>query len=104
MWQLAIIVAANMVWPAFKDGPRAFYVISALLIVYLCVLLAWKSKLWPVFLYGALMALMTAGCGAFFEADGSRFVCDSGTGAPVSLISGLGALLLIGYMLARGKK
>jgi hypothetical protein len=106
MWHLAVIVTAGMAWQLFSNGPLAFYISSALLIVYLCALLAWKSPLWPIFLYGGLMSLMTAGCGAMFatRADGAKFLCDAGSGAPVSLISGLGAIFLIGFMLARSKK
>jgi hypothetical protein len=103
MWHLAILVFAAFGWQLFPDGPLANYVITGLLVAYLCSRLAWGSPLWPAYGYGALMALLTAGCGGLYasKADGYHFLCDAGTSLPVSLISGVLAILAAVFMMTR---
>ena len=106
MWHLAVVAAATFLWQAFPDGPLAFYIINALFVAFLCVRAALKEPMWwQVYAYGAVMALLTAGCGGLFiaKADGAAFLCDKGTGLPVSLISGIGFLVLIVVLLKRKK-
>jgi hypothetical protein len=93
MWRLAAFAVYAFAWQLFSNGPLAFYVIAGVTTAWLCIELAIKSerKLWPVFGLGAAMAFLTSGCGALFVAntDGFRFMCDQGSGLPVSIISGL---------------
>lgn len=102
MWLLLAFVVASTAWQLFPDGPLAFYITQGLLITMLCIQLARKSPLWPVYLYGALMAFMTSACGGMYagHADGYHFLCDKGTGIPLSSIS-LGFALLIALCLWR---
>jgi len=106
MWHVALMVFAMTGWQFFSDGPLANYIISALLVAYLCARAAWRSPMWPAYGYGVAMALMTAGCGGMYatQADGYSFLCDKGTGLPISLISGLGAIALVVWVLIREKK
>lgn len=107
MWLLLFFVVANFGWQLFHDGPLANYIITGLVLAALCGRLALRSKKHAiVYLYGGAMGLMTSGCGGMFsmKADGYRFLCDKGTGLPVSMITGLGALAVAMHLLARGKK
>lgn len=103
MWHLALMVFVAFGWQLFPDGPLANYVITGLLVAYLCARLAWGSALWPAYAYGAVMGLLTAGCGGLYaaHADGYHFLCDKGTSLPVSLISGTLAILVAIYMMVR---
>lgn len=105
MWLLFAFVFSNFGWQLFDNGPLANYVITGLLVFLLSVLNARKSELWVVYLYGGVMGLCTSACGGMFilKMDGYAFLCDKGTGIPVSLISGLGAVGVAGYLLARKK-
>lgn len=106
MWWLAAFVFTNMGWQLFPDKPLAFYIINSLLVLALCIKQAAGSKIAVVFIYGAIMAAMTAGCGGMYAAqmDGYHFLCDKGTALPISLFSGLGAIGVIVYLLQRKKK
>lgn len=105
MWHLLLFVVWAFGWQAFDDGPLANYIITGLLVAYLCVAHGWGSKLWPAYAYGAAVGLMTAGCGGLYAAqmDGYSFICDKGTSLPISIITGAGAILTAAYI-ARKRK
>lgn len=102
MWLLLAFVLASTAWQLFPNGPLAFYITQGLLITMLCIQLARKSKLAVVYLYGAFMAFMTSACGGMYAgyADGYHFLCDKGSGIPISSIS-LGSAILIALYLWR---
>jgi hypothetical protein len=83
---LAELVAVYTVWQAFPDGPLAFYVTVGVWVVWRMVVTAREHDRdwWPVCLFGALLGLMQAGCGLAYVADGRSFVCDGGTGLPIT--------------------
>jgi len=87
-------------WQAFSDGPLAFYVMAGLLIA----LLLWvigkekRGNWWPVCLFGMSLGGMQAGCGLLYAGDGKSFICDSGTGLPLSLVTMGAASLLAGWL------
>jgi len=59
-------------------------------------------KWWPACAFGSVLGLMQAGCGAAFIGDGDSFLCDKGTGLPISsLVLAAAAGLVFHY--ARGK-
>jgi hypothetical protein len=103
MWHLVVMVFAAFGWQLFPDGPLANYIITGLVVAYLCVWLAWRSPVWPAFAYGGVIGLLTAGCGGLYaaQADGYHFLCDKGTSLPVSLISGVLAILAAVFMMTR---
>jgi len=100
---LAVFVVWGFGWQLFDDGPLANYVITGMIVAFLCLDKARSSALWVVYLYGAIMGLMTSGCGAMYAAqmDGYHFLCDKGTSLPISLITGMGALAAAGYLIVR---
>lgn len=109
MKTFAAIVLTYVGWQLFPDGPLAFYTLCGLLVALLCLQLALKpvGRMWAVYAYGVAMGLGTSACGALYaaQADGYHFVCDRGTGLPVSLVSGGLALAVVVYLLkGRGKK
>lgn len=83
---LAELVAVYTVWQAFPNGPLAFYVTVGLWVAWRMVLLAReKGKEWrPVCLFGAVLGLSQAGCGLMYVGDGRSFICDKGTGLPIT--------------------
>lgn len=88
-WLLVVITATYTVWQIFSDGPQAFYVSCGVLVA---VLLLEIGRLrggdwWPVCWYGAALGATQAACGSLFAGDGSTFICDSGTGVPISLMT-----------------
>ena len=100
---LAVLTATYAGWQLFEDGPLAFYVSVGLLIAVL-LRMVWtaRGKEWrPVCLFGISLGLMQAGCGAAFSGNGRSFVCDSGTGLPISAIVFAGAFGLAVYYAAR---
>lgn len=83
---LAEIVALYTVWQAFPDGPLAFYVTVGVWVAWRMFLLGRerRGQWWPVCIFGIAMGLMQAGCGLLYVADGRSFVCDKGTGLPIT--------------------
>ncbi len=77
--------------------------LNGLLVTALCIEQARKSNDWPAYLYGAAMGLTTSIGGLMYAAkmDGFRFLLDAGTGLPLSMVSGLGAIGVVTYLLAR---
>lgn len=104
MWHLLLLVAASWGWQLFPDGPLANYIMTGLLVAYLCGRLAWNSPLWPAYGYGGLVGLLTAGCGGLYaaEADSYHVLCDKGTGLPISIITA-GLALASAALLIRSK-
>lgn len=95
-----------MGWQLFEDGPLAYYIEAALLIAALSIRLAFNEpELALAYACGAVLALLTAGCGALFSigASGKEFLCDKGTGLPVSMVSGAIILVVAALMLRKGR-
>lgn len=85
---LCELLALYYGWTAFNDGPLAFYVSAGLWVAWRCWLTYLEGgREWlPVAAYGAGLGLMQAGCGLTYAADGRSFICDSGTGLPISAL------------------
>jgi hypothetical protein len=101
---LCELLALYYGWTAFQDGPLAFYVSVGLWVAWRCWLLYLEhGRGWlPVCVYGAGLGLMQASCGLMFAADGRSFVCDSGTGLPISaLVLAGGASVAAHYLRVR---
>jgi hypothetical protein len=83
---MAELLAVYCGWQFFDDGPLAFYVMMGLWVAWRMFLLNRErgSEWAPACLFGAWLGLMQAGCGAAYVADGRSFLCDKGTGLPVS--------------------
>lgn len=83
---LAELTALYTLWQAFPDGPLAFHAMLGLWVTWRCLLLGWqrRGQWWPVCLYGAFLGLMQSGCALMYVGDGRSFVCDSGTGLPIT--------------------
>ncbi len=75
-------------WQFFADGPLALYVLMGLFVAVVMIHIGmWKrGDWWPVCLFGAWLGLMQAGCGAMYVGDGRSFVCDKGTGLPITAL------------------
>ncbi len=104
---LFAFAAVFLGWQLFEDGPLAYYIAAALLIAGLCVKLAIKEpELALAYACGTVLALLTAGCGALFSlgASGKEFLCDKGTGLPVSMVSGAVLLVVAALMLRKGRR
>lgn len=82
------LLAVYCGWQFFADGPLAFYVTVGLWVAWRMVLLGFERRgaWWPACLFGVWLGLMQAGCGLAYVADGRSFLCDKGTGLPVSLL------------------
>lgn len=97
---LAELMAVYCGWQFFADGPLAFYVSIGLWLAWRMFLLGMErgEDWWPVCLFGAWLGLMQAGCGLAYAADGKSFVCDKGTGLPItSLVLAAAAGLVAFY-------
>jgi hypothetical protein len=77
---LLALVVLYTAWQLFPDGPLAFYVSSGLFVVLVSV----ATRDWPIAVFGSALGLMQAGCGLMYVGDGRSFVCDSGTGLPIT--------------------
>lgn len=87
-------------WQFFADGPLAFYVLMGLWVAWRMLLLGLDrgGDWWPACLFGVMLGLMQAACGAAYAADGRSFLCDKGTGLPISsLVLALAAGLIAYY-------
>lgn len=102
VWWFVAFAATFMGWQVFEDGPLAYYIAAALLTCALCLRAAQGRgrRAWAVFGYGAFLSACTAGCGALYaaHADGRHFLCDRGSGLPVSLVSGLAGIAVAVYL------
>lgn len=97
---VAELLAVYTGWQFFADGPLAFYVSVGLWVAWRMFLqgLAWGREGWPACLFGVVLGLMQAGCGAAYIADGRSFLCDKGTGLPISsLVLALAAGVIAYY-------
>lgn len=85
---LGELVALYTVWQVFPDGPLAFYVTAGVWVAWRCLLVGIErsGQWWPVALFGVFLGLMQAGCGLLYVGDGRSFICDSGTGLPITPI------------------
>lgn len=83
---LAELLALYTGWQAFADGPLAFYVSVGLWVAWRMFLIGRErgGDWWPVCLFGITLGLLQAGCGLAYVGDGRSFVCDAGTGLPIS--------------------
>lgn len=106
--QLLLFVAVYMGWQLLPNGPLAYYVAQAALSCLLALQVGYwlTGAAWVVYLFGAALAASTAGCGALFaaQADARHFLCDAGTGLPVSSFTGALALLVALYLLKEGRR
>lgn len=105
---LAALVFTYAGWQLFPDGPLAFYALCGLLVALLCLQQARRpgiGRMWAVYAYGIAMGLGTTTCGGLYaaQADGYHFLCDKGSGVPISLISG-GLALAVAVYILRGKR
>lgn len=99
---LAALVATYAGWQVFDDGPLAFYVSAGLLVCALLWQIRRDHREWsPVCYFGMMLGLMQAGCGATFAGDGRSFVCDNGTGLPISAIVCAAAVGLAVFYMTR---
>lgn len=105
--RLAAVAAVFMGWQLFDDGPLAYYIGAGLLIAALSIERAFTSpgRTWAVYAFCACEGITTSACGGMYvaHADARHFLCDRGSGLPVSLFSGLLALACAAYLL-RGKR
>jgi hypothetical protein len=96
IWVLAAMVSTWMGWALFSDGPLAYYMAAGALLALLSYLLKDRGGAWvPVAWYGVSIGSLVFTCGGLYgaEADGYSFLCDKGTGLPVSTFTGLGAVI-----------
>lgn len=105
--RLVGVAAVFMGWQLAPDGPLAYYIGAGLLIAWLALERAVTApgKAWAVYAYAAFCGLSTSTCGAMYAAgaDARHFLCDRGTGLPVSLLSGLLALAAVLYLSVGGR-
>ena len=85
---LASLLSAYCGWQAFSDGPLAFYVLIGLWVAGMCLWVGFEKRgdWWPVCLFGVWLGLMQSGCGLLYVGDGRSFVCDKGTGLPITAL------------------
>ena len=105
--RLSGVVVVFMGWQLFDDGPLAYYIGAGLLIGWLATerAITAPGKAWAVYAYAAACGLSSSACGAMYAAgaDARHFLCDRGTGLPVSLLSGLLALAAVLYLSVGGR-
>lgn len=98
---LAAVAVPPLVWPAFDNGPTAFYVLQGLLVAYLGFRLRSLGWQWiPVSWFAAFVGGQQAVCGALYVADGGH-ICDAGTHLPFSVITALSLTLCVLYYRSR---
>lgn len=91
---LLSLVALYTGWQAFPDGPLAFYVSTGLFVVVVSI----ATQDWPIAVFGSALGLMQSACGLMYAGDGRSYVCDSGTGLPITpLVLSSGAGLALYY-------
>jgi hypothetical protein len=103
MVRLLVVLGVFLGWQAFADGPLAYYVLSNILITGLAIEGAINkkpNKEWAVYALCAFGGFTTSLCGALFsvDTDNKCFLCDRGSGLPVSLLFCLAALAVAGYL------
>jgi hypothetical protein len=77
---LPALVVLYTAWQFFPDGPLAFYVSTGLFVALVSI----ATRDWPMAVFGSALGLMHSGCGLMYVGDGRSFVCDSGTGLPIT--------------------
>jgi hypothetical protein len=97
------LVCAFTSFNLFADGPLAFYIAQAVFgsLVMLAIAKACGGRIAVVCLYGAFLYGSTAACGSTFsqKANGWQYLCDAGTGAPISAITLAVGMLIAGWLL-----
>jgi hypothetical protein len=83
---LAELVALYTIWQAFPDGPLAFYVSVGVWVAWRMLVIGKEHgrDWWPVCALGAVLGMLQAGCGLAYVGDGRSFICDKGTGLPIT--------------------
>lgn len=103
IWHVLIIAVVFIGWQLFPDGPLAYYMLTGLLIGWLCLQIAAHKggRWWAVYGLGAGVGFLATTCGGLYaiKADARAFLCDKGTGLPVSLFIGLAAIAVAVYVL-----
>lgn len=107
-WLIAELLAVYCGWQFFDRGPLAFYISMGLWVAWRMFLLGSErgGEWWPVCVFGCTLGLMQAACGAAYEADGRSFLCDKGTGLPISslvLAAAAGLIAFYARRLHRGR-
>lgn len=103
---LGALTIAYAGWQVFDDGPMAFYVMAGLLIAGLLWQIARDNggQWWPVCVFGIVLGFMQAGCGVMYSVlDGRSFICDAGTGLPLSLATMGAASMLAGWLATKAR-
>lgn len=104
-WLLVALLAAFTVHNLFDDKNLAFYIAQALMGVFLMIRDGWRADACTavVCLYGLFLFGTTAACGVAFPQlqDGQKYLCDTGTGAPVTAITLLAGVLLLGWVMGK---
>ena len=101
---VAELTALYTLWQAFPDGPLAFYVTVGVWVAWRMLLLGIErgEQWWPACLFGMGLGAMQAGCGLMYVGDGRSFICDKGTGLPITALVLAAAAGLAAYY-ARNK-
>lgn len=100
---LAEMTALYTLWQAFPDGPLAFHSMLGLWVAWRCVLLGYERRgdWWPACLFGAGLGFMQSGCALMYVGNGRSFVCDAGTGLPITALIWATAAGLAAYYARR---
>lgn len=85
---LGELVALYTLWQAFPDGPLAFYVCMGVFVAWRSLVFGWErgGEWWPACAVGVVLGLLHAGCGLTYAGDGRSFICDTGSGLPITPI------------------
>lgn len=85
---LGELVALYTLWQAFADGPLAFYVTVGVFVAWRSIVVGWEHgrDWWPAAGVGVVLGLMQSGCALMYVGDGRSFVCDAGSGLPITPI------------------
>lgn len=96
---LAELTALYTLWQAFPDGPLAFHAMLGLWVAWRCYCVGAErgGDWWPAALFGVFLGLMQSGCALMYIGNGRSFVCDSGTGLPISAVVWAAAAALAAF-------
>jgi len=90
-------------WQLFPDGPLAFYCLMGAWVASLMIRLgmAMRGEWWAPCLFGAFLGLTQSVCGLAYVGDGRSFLCDKGTGLPITaLVLGVACGIMV-YLIRR---